>query len=75
MNIVTGIGFSLEHDWLLSISRDKYFQLHDATNGKRLGGYQADAWCTAMQYPLNIYYINKWILAEGGKPDNVEENP
>lgn len=52
MSVVTGTCFSLEYEWLLSIGRDKYFQLHDTSNGKRIGGYQADAWCTAMQYPL-----------------------
>jgi hypothetical protein len=67
MSVVTAMTFSLEYEWLLSISRDKYFQLHDASNGKRLGGYQAEAWCTAMQYPLIIiiWYIELFGRNEG----------
>ena len=53
MNRVTGIIFSLEYEWVLSVGRDKYFQWHDATAGKRLGGYQSEAWCTSIQYPLH----------------------
>lgn len=53
MNRVSGIIFSLENEWLLSVGRDKYLQWHDCTNGKRLGGYQTEAWCTSLQYPFN----------------------
>ena len=52
MSRVTGIIFSLEYEWVLSVGRDKYFQWHEATTGKRLGGYQSDAWCTSIQYPF-----------------------
>ena len=52
MNRVSGIIFSLENEWLLSVGRDKYLQWHDCTNGKRLGGYQTEAWCTSLQYPF-----------------------
>lgn len=52
MNRVTCIIFSLENEWLLSTGRDKYLQWHDCSTGKRLGGYQMEAWCTSLQYPL-----------------------
>ena len=52
MNRVSGVIFSLENEWLLSVGRDKYLQWHDCTNGKRLGGYQTEAWCTSLQYPF-----------------------
>ena len=51
MNRLTGIVFSLENEWLLSVGRDKYLQWHDCTTGKRLGGFQTEAWCTSLQYP------------------------
>ncbi|KXJ05640.1 WD repeat and FYVE domain-containing protein 2, partial [Exaiptasia diaphana] len=57
MSVVTGICFSLEYEWLLSIGRDKYFQLHDTSNGKRIGGYQSDAWCTSMQFDAESKHI------------------
>lgn len=52
MNRVTSVIFSLENEWLLSVGRDKYLQWHDCTTGKRLGGYQTEAWCTSLQYPF-----------------------
>ena len=33
-----------------SVSRDRYFQLHNVKNGQRLGGYLCSAWCTALAY-------------------------
>ncbi|XP_022791055.1 WD repeat and FYVE domain-containing protein 2-like isoform X2 [Stylophora pistillata] len=47
---VTAIVFSLENEWLLSVGRDKYLQWHDCTTGKRLGGFQTEAWCTSLQF-------------------------
>ena len=52
MNRVSGVIFSLENEWLLSVGRDKYLQWHDCTTGKRLRGYQTEAWCTSLQYPF-----------------------
>lgn len=53
-NRVSGVIFSLENEWLLSVGRDKYLQWHDCTTGKRLGGYLTGAWCTSLQYPLSL---------------------
>lgn len=51
---VTGIIFSLECEWVLSISRDKFFQFTCSETGQHLGYFQSDAWCTALEYPLNL---------------------
>jgi len=46
---VTGVHLT-SNDWILSVSRDRYFQFHNAKNGHRLGGYLCSAWCTALTY-------------------------
>jgi len=57
---VTGIVFTSETEWVLSIGRDKLFQLHSSETGQKLGSYQTDAWYTALQYPFTKYnFINK----------------
>jgi hypothetical protein len=55
MGRVTGICFSLEDEWVLSVGRDKYFQWHETKKGNRMGGYQTQAWCTSIKYPFNHY--------------------
>ncbi|XP_029189968.1 WD repeat and FYVE domain-containing protein 2-like isoform X2 [Acropora muricata] len=57
MNRVTRINFSLENEWLLSTGRDKYLQWHDCTTGKRLGGYQTEAWCTSLQFDAESKHV------------------
>ncbi|KAG0429126.1 hypothetical protein HPB47_023933 [Ixodes persulcatus] len=47
---VVGIVFSLIAEWVLSVARDKYFQWHCSETGRRLGGFQCNAWCTALQF-------------------------
>lgn len=49
---VTGIIFAADFEWILSIGRDKLFQLHSSETGQKLGSYQTDAWYTALQYPF-----------------------
>lgn len=49
---VTGIIFAADFEWVLSIGRDKLFQLHSSETGQKLGSYQTDAWYTALQYPF-----------------------
>jgi len=57
---VTGIVFTPETEWVLSIGRDKLFQLHSSETGQKLGSYQTDAWYTALQYPFTKYnFANK----------------
>ncbi|KAL9963501.1 hypothetical protein ACROYT_G027012 [Oculina patagonica] len=57
MNRVSGVVFSLENEWLLSVGRDKYLQWHDCTTGKRLGGYQTEAWCTSIQFDADSKHV------------------
>ncbi|XP_068685348.1 uncharacterized protein [Montipora foliosa] len=57
MNRITSIVFSLENEWLLSVGRDKYLQWHDCTTGKRLGGYQTEAWCTSLQFDADSKHV------------------
>ena len=60
---VTAVLFSLTQEWVLSVGRDKYFQWHCSETGRRLGGYQATAWCTCLQYPCTVlYYIPFYML-------------
>lgn len=61
---VTGIIFAPDSEWVLSIGRDKLFQLHSSETGQKLGSYQTDAWYTALQYPFAKFYIftNKRFL-------------
>ena len=53
---VSAVQFSLTQEWVLSAGRDKYFQWHCSETGRRLGGYQAAAWCTSLQYPHVAVY-------------------
>ncbi|CAB4004622.1 WD repeat and FYVE domain-containing 2-like isoform X1, partial [Paramuricea clavata] len=57
MGRVTGICFSLEDEWVLSVGRDKYFQWHETKKGKRMGGYQTQAWCTSIQFDPQTKHI------------------
>lgn len=47
---VTSIHFALNCEWMLSIGRDKIFQYHCSESGRRIGSFQSEAWCTALQF-------------------------
>ncbi|XP_015785683.1 WD repeat and FYVE domain-containing protein 2 [Tetranychus urticae] len=47
---VTGLIFSIFHEWVLSVSKDRYFCWHCSETGNRLGGFQFNSWCTALQF-------------------------
>lgn len=49
---VTSILFALNCEWMLSVGRDKIFQYHCSETGRRIGSFQSEAWCTALQYLL-----------------------
>ncbi|XP_071951193.1 WD repeat and FYVE domain-containing protein 2-like [Antedon mediterranea] len=49
-NRVTSVIFSVTSELVLSVGRDKYLQWHCAESGRRLGGYQLSAWCTALEF-------------------------
>lgn len=45
---VTNVYYSLEHDWVLSTSRDKYFAFHSTDNARRIGSYGTSSWTTCL---------------------------
>jgi WD40 repeat protein len=47
---VTQVVFSPEAQWLLSVSKDKSFLMHEVENGRRMSVFMAPAPCTAFQY-------------------------
>lgn len=47
---VTSIYYSLEHDWVLSTSRDKSFAFHSTDNSRRVGSYTVNCWTTCLVY-------------------------
>ena len=51
-NRVTDMMFIPDHDWLISVSRDKTFQFYCTKTGRKLGTYEAQAWCLAVEYPF-----------------------
>jgi len=54
---VTAVVAAAGQAWILSAGRDKYFQFHCTTTGKRLGGYLCTAWCTALAYDSEAQYV------------------
>lgn len=54
---VTGVIFSVITEWVLSVGRDKYFQWHCSESGRRLGGFQCNAWCTAIQFDMQTKHV------------------
>ncbi|XP_050389786.1 WD repeat and FYVE domain-containing protein 2 [Patella vulgata] len=55
-NRVNSLKFSLACEWVLSCSKDKYFQWHCSETGRRLGGYQASAWCLCLEFDEQSKY-------------------
>merc|ERR1712168_1053872 len=53
---VTDIHYDDKNKWLLSCARDKYFTWHCKKTGRRLGGYQAAAWCTCLKFDTLSQY-------------------
>ena len=51
-NRATALKFIADEDWLLSVGRDKYFQWHCTKTGRKLGSFEAHAWCLAVEYPF-----------------------
>lgn len=47
---VTDVFYSLEHDWILSTGRDKYFAFHSTDNSRRIGSYCTNCWATCLVY-------------------------
>jgi len=52
--------------WILSTSRDKRFQYHNAKNGNPIGPpFVCAAWCTSLEYPLNkkLSYVIRIVFS------------
>ncbi|KAI1285878.1 WD repeat and FYVE domain-containing protein 2 [Halotydeus destructor] len=49
---VTQVVFSIMTEWVLSTGRDKSFVWHCSETGRRLGGFQSNTWCTALQFDM-----------------------
>lgn len=47
---ITCVYYSLEHDWVLTTSRDKYFSFHSTDNSRRIGSYSLTGWATCLVY-------------------------
>ncbi|WAR27374.1 WDFY2-like protein [Mya arenaria] len=54
---VMSVKFSLQREWVLSCGKDKYFQWHCSETGRRLGGYQASAWCLCLDVDEQSNYV------------------
>ncbi|RWS31561.1 WD repeat and FYVE domain-containing protein 2-like protein [Leptotrombidium deliense] len=49
---ITAVIFSIRTEWVLSVGYDKYFNWHCSETGRRLGGFQCNSWCTALQFDM-----------------------
>ncbi|XP_060517053.1 WD repeat and FYVE domain-containing protein 2 [Cylas formicarius] len=47
---VTEIIFSINCEWVLSVGRDKVFSYNCTQTGRNIGTYNAEAWCTSLQF-------------------------
>lgn len=47
---VTSLYYSLEHDWILSTSRDKSFTFHSTENQRRIQSFKVKAFTTCIAY-------------------------
>jgi len=54
---VTGLHFDPDQNWILSVGKDKYFQFHCTSSGRRLGGYLCTSWCTCLDYDGGARYV------------------
>ncbi|XP_050710801.1 WD repeat and FYVE domain-containing protein 2-like isoform X2 [Eriocheir sinensis] len=54
---VTGVIYCPIAKWVLSAASDKFFVYHCTSSGRRLGGHQCSAWCTALQYDAKSRHV------------------
>jgi hypothetical protein len=45
---VTSLFYSLEHDWILSTSRDKSFTFHSTETARRIASFKVNAFTTCI---------------------------
>ncbi len=48
---VNSIMFISDSEWLISAGRDKTFQFYCTKTGRKLGSFEAQAWCMDVEYP------------------------
>ncbi|XP_037711159.1 WD repeat and FYVE domain-containing protein 2 [Drosophila subpulchrella] len=53
---VVAVVFSRTHKWVLSAGKDKQFAYHCTESGKRVGGYNFETPCTALQFDALAKY-------------------
>ena len=57
---VTDLKFLPDQEWLISVGRDKSFQFYCTKTGRKLGTYEAQAWCLAVEYPFIVVVVMRW---------------
>jgi len=50
---VMAIHLAVAQKWVLSVGRDKMFQLYCSQSGQPLGSFTSEAWCISLQYPYH----------------------
>ncbi|KAK8382782.1 hypothetical protein O3P69_011372 [Scylla paramamosain] len=63
---VTGLIHCASAKWILSAARDKFFVYHCTSSGRRLGGHQCSAWCTALQYDAKSTHVITVLKGHNG---------
>ncbi|CAF0977825.1 unnamed protein product [Brachionus calyciflorus] len=62
---VTSVYNTVEHDWVLSTSKDKYFAFHSTDNSRRIGSYSINCTSTCVIYDTASQHC--FIGDENGK--------
>jgi WD40 repeat protein len=64
-NRITALQFIPQMDWILSVSRDKTFQWCCTKTGRKLGSFEAQAWCMDIAYDHISSYV--FVADYGGQ--------
>ena len=56
-NRVTALRYVADTEWILSVSRDKSLQWCCTKTGRKLGGFEAQAWCQDVAYDTSSKYV------------------
>jgi WD40 repeat protein len=54
---IMALRFVSETEWILSVSRDKTLQWCCTKTGRKLGSFEAQAWCMDVAYDLTSSYV------------------
>lgn len=55
-NGIMCVRFAPKHNWILTTSKDKTFLWHCLKTGRKIGSFEAKAWCTAVEYDSESEY-------------------